>query len=272
MENQIWVTNETTPLSREIYAHFGGDVVVNYDTSMDFFKTQKSFITDENEINIFDPTLIKLVNQAETDFMIHSFPMTYEQAVDEPLEAIHNNLEGAHHIGEIAYKSKVKLIHINYPIYKNVYYTDNIIYLCNETVKKIYDSIGVDYVVLNPPILYSEMPHNMLYDLVKSSHNSKFYVDPERRKPFMHARDFASVLEYVIFNFIEMKKDWFDVPPTEVFTFEEIIDQIEVDFNFYEQKDYYYFETVSNLDSSSIFNMRFNHTLQDTVKNIQLEK
>lgn len=273
MENQIWVTNETTPLSREIYSHFGGDIVVNYDSELDFFRTQKSLITDENEINIFDPTLIKLVNQFETDFIIHSFPMTYEQAVDEPLEAIHNNLEGAHRIAEVAKKSKVKLIHINYPLYKNINtYTDNIIYFCNESVKKIYDMVGVGYVVLNPPILYSEKPHNIIYDLVKNSNISKFYVDPERRKPFMHAKDFARVIEHTIFNFIEMNKDWFDVPPTEVFTFEDLINEIEVEFNFYEQKDYYYFETINKLDSSSIFNMRFNYTLKDTIKNIKSGK
>lgn len=269
MENQIWVTNETTPLSREVYSHFGSDSVVTYDSELDFFRTQKSLITGENEINIFDPTLIKLINKFETDFMIHSFPMTYEQAVDRPLEAIHNNLEGAHHIGQIAHKSKVKLIHVNYPIYKNVYYKDNIIHLCNNTVKKIYDSIGVDYVVLNPPIIYSELPHNIIHDLVNYNDSAKFYIDPERRKPFIHARDFAAVLDFVMFNFIEMKKDWFDVPPTEVFTFEQILDQIEVDFNFHEEKDYYYFETVSKLDSSSIFNMKFNYTLEDTVKNIK---
>ena len=49
--NQIWITNETTSLSREISSHFGEKSVVNYDPTLNFFKTSKSLITGETSFS-----------------------------------------------------------------------------------------------------------------------------------------------------------------------------------------------------------------------------
>lgn len=268
MSSQIWVTNESTSLSRAIGEYFGEDVIT-YDSSLDFFRTYSSMITKQKEISSFDPTLIKLINRYETDVIIHSSPMSVEQIIDNPSDAIRILLEGAWRIGEIVKKSNIQLIHVNLPVYTNVGEKNTLLYFLNSTIKNIYDILDIQYIVLNPPILYSEGMDNLLYSLIWTDENRRIYIDAENDKPFIHVDDFVKILSRVLSGFDFLKRDWFDVPPSEILPFEEVLDMCEIYHGIYDDKDLYLFEDLQDIKTSPIMKVDYSHNIRDTIKRIK---
>lgn len=264
---QIWVTNETSDLSRSISDYFQD--VVNYDSSLDFFRTYSSLITSKREISSFDPTLAKLINQSETDLIVHSPPMTIEQAIKNPQEAIRILLEGAWRIAEIVKNSNLKLVHINFPVYSEIKQKETLLYFLNRSIKDIYDVVGINYVVLNPPILYSHKPNNMIYSLVCGNDEKKFFIDSEQEKPFMHMDDFVKIIDNVISNFETLKDGWWDVPPSEVISFEEVLDTCGIYHRLDESKDLYFFNTVDEIVSSPLLKINHKHKLVESMNEMR---
>lgn len=238
MDQQIWIVNETLPFSQYIIDNIGKENVVNLDPSLEFFKTFKSFITGGKEIDLFDPTLSKLLTRHETDYIISSFPLSRNQAIDYPELAIRNNIEGVYLLALSALKSKSKIVHINYFSYLG----PGIIQLCNETVEKIFDFVGVDYTIINPPILYDEKGYNPVYQLLESAYTEPktIYFDPETTHPFMHTNDFARAIVKMIRDFRIYEGTANNFLSKEKFTFERIIELSpkELHYKFDADKDF----------------------------------
>lgn len=238
--SNLWLTNETTPLSKAIFENFNNFTIVNSDSYIDFFKTFVSFITKEKEVDIFDPSLSKLISRSEVDYIIHSHIIPKQAAIDEPDVAIRNNIEGAHHIAKIAKDYNINVIHVNYftGYSKEIY---DFASMCNNFVETILHINKVNYVVINPPLLYSKYGFDPISNLL-TTNESILYIDPEKKKPIMHVNDFLKYITMIIKHFDKLKNNHYDIPTNQIYTFEEIINfiedkNIEVQFTFNEKND-----------------------------------
>jgi nucleoside-diphosphate-sugar epimerase len=257
MEYQIWVLNETTPLSKAIIRHFDKTNVVNLNPQLDFFRTFQSFITGEYEIDVFDPTLPKLINQYETDYIISSFPVSREQAIDSPELAFRNNIEGLYRLAQFAATNRIRLIHINYFTNYDNYSFRGITEMCNTFIEEVFKFSGVNYTILEPPLLYNEAPYNPIYDLLESYYTDpkNIYFDPDTSLAMMHIDDFVYYVEKAILSFQALRREAHIIPSPQIYTFEHILERFDrpIQYMFNPEKDEIADDVAEEISTNTVF-------------------
>lgn len=223
MDFQFWITNETSGIAQAISKSFGKDNVANFHSEFDFFKTFVSPITNKKEIDVLDPTLKKLIETSEIDMILHSNVLSPEQTEENKQSALTRNIGGALNIANISKELRVPVIHIEYPTcYSDEVY--NMTSFCNDSIRKMYSFMNVPHVIIRPPIIYGVDDSPISKILSKSSEEESINIDPEKKKPLMHISDFVKHLRRVVENHKNLSI--VDIPPSEILTFEEIIENI----------------------------------------------
>lgn len=239
MDFQFWVTNETLGISKEIVKSLGRQNVVNFQQEFDFFKTFISPVTGERDIDILDPTLKKLIEISEVDLIISTNTLTSEQAEENKQSAITRNIAGILNLATISKDLGIPIIHIEYPTsYSDDVY--NMTTYCNNSIRNMFKFMNIPHVIVKPPIIYGDFVDNPISRVLTSDEYS-VNIDPEKKKPFLHVHDFIKHLNLIIED-VKKFDNLVSIPPSEILSFEEIIDNIynengSVNFIFNDKND-----------------------------------
>lgn len=114
---KIWITGEAGCLARNLSKwcnnHETEYQVVNNLGVEEYDYWRSNISSPFKEINIFDPTLSKLIESSEADIIIHSASVCNDDTIAHPRAAIHTNIEGSYIVGEIAEKLGLPLIYLS---------------------------------------------------------------------------------------------------------------------------------------------------------------
>lgn len=272
---RIWVTGESGYLANG-YALWSlrhkKHEVVNAESYYDYFRTVTPNV-NRKEVSIFDPTLKKLIEDANIDFIIHSsFIDDVEFCEKNPEYAISSNVEATTRIAKISKELSIPLIYLSDRSHfepsdqkisdprnqdlKNVYD------LCRKSAEDAIDVIKKDdYIFIYLCSIFGENDvKSPVSRLINSSLESNGKVveidlDPSEPNQFMYADDFFSALDVIVESYdanTGFPEFWCNIAPNETKNMVEIVELIEdeglplYEYEFKPQKDVYSNRLLSN--------------------------
>ena len=247
---KVWITGENSFLSKNFVRwskeHDNKYEVVNsLDNSYyDYFRSFKMMSNKNKEINIFDPSLYKLIDNSEAELIIHHAGIVgTDNCVKDPEVALRTNIEGTYKIIDIAKRIGIPLIFTSTsvcykPTDKKITEDSELepqtIYgmtkLSGELLLKTW--MKNNYVTVVPAMLFGAYDlHSAANKLIMSGEgkiadNVDIALDPEFIKPFMYVDNYLDGLDLVIENFDKLRNQRINIAPTDSKPFDYVINYV----------------------------------------------
>jgi dTDP-4-dehydrorhamnose reductase len=173
---KVWVTGEAGCIARNLSDLYSKYDVVN-SLSENYYDYWRSQITSPiKELNIFDPSLPKLIRDSGAEAIIHTANINYDLAKNDPQLALHTHIDGAWVISKIAKELNIPLLNIH-PIYAKNFYFET--FYCGDRFIK---TNAPQHATIELPTVYGK------YD--SSSYIAKMILTPQFDKAFQKIKLF----------------------------------------------------------------------------------
>ena len=235
---KIWVTGESGFIAQNLTERWSRNekhIVLNSLSEPSFDYWRNSITAGrKKEINIFDPTLKKLISNADPDLIIHAAALTDKRLCEEsPDLATHINVDGTVQICKIAKTLNIPVLFLSSSDAHVTKQCGTSIYAITKRAAEEmaqYFSSGNKTIVL--PQLFGKYDLNgdiskLFVSLNSTKDFEEIDVDPENIKNYLYIEEAVEAIEKFIEDFTKLPSRVF--VPGARFTFEEILNYC-VDF------------------------------------------
>ena len=121
---KVWVTGEAGCIAKNLvdYCNVNSNYEVVNRLSETYFDYWRMAITcPQKEINIFDPSLPRLIQDSGADVIVHTANIDYDLTKKNPHLAIHTHIDGAYEIAELSKKLDIPLLTFSPPASNNLF-------------------------------------------------------------------------------------------------------------------------------------------------------
>jgi nucleoside-diphosphate-sugar epimerase len=203
----IWMTGEGSQFCKAFEAwckkHNKQHVVVNSLSNeyYDYFRVQTPPELYQKEIDVFDPTILTLLERSEVEVIVHAAAITNERVCEKyPELTIRTNIEGCFHAAKAAEKIDVPVINL-LPVEAEA---ENTLYSISRSsgskvMRKTYDEV----VNLIFGYAFGEKFDNSPINQLLLSSRAKLDVahidmDPTFLKPFIYSEDLFTAFDEIL--------------------------------------------------------------------------
>lgn len=253
---RIWITGESSFISRNYVSwceKTKNHEVVNKleNKEYNYFRSWNSgFKNYKHEIDIFDPTLLTLIERANIDVIIHHAGYVgTESCTKNPAAALRTNIEGTYNIINISNILNIPIIFTSTSVcYKP---TTNIITEDSElepqtiygmTKRSGEDLLSVwsknkNYITVIPAMLFGAHDlHSGSTQLIMSgtgiiSDTVHIALDPDFKKPFMYIDNYLHAIDIILENLDTLKGQRINIAPDDAKPFGQVIEYINETMN-----------------------------------------
>ncbi len=227
---RIWVTGEAGFIARNLsdWCDTHNHQVVNRLDEPYFDYWRSTIFKPHKEINIFDPTLSKLIEDAGVDVIVHAASVEYDDSMFNPRLAIHTNVEGSYTISAIAKKLNVPIIYLS-SIGKNV----NLFSTTKYSGEQVIRHVTSDHIILKPAIVYGKFDvHSHIAKILKSIHggSNTFPLDIDADRSYLYIDDLMSAVGVILDNINSMLGDVIEIG-SDVISFDDLFSYINEELN-----------------------------------------
>jgi nucleoside-diphosphate-sugar epimerase len=227
---RIWVTGEAGFIARNLsdWCDTHNHQVINRLDESYFDYWRSSILKPQKEINIFDPTLFKLIQDAEVDVIVHTASIEYDDTMLNPSLAIHTNIEGSYVVSSIAKKLDVPIIYLS-SIGKNV----NLFTTTKYSGEQIIRHTTSNHVIVKPAIVYGKFDaHSPIAKILKSIRGgtNTFPLDIDANRSYLYIDDLMSALCAILENINSMFGDAIEIG-SDVISFDNLFEYINEELN-----------------------------------------
>jgi len=227
---RIWCSGEAGFIARNLsdWCDTHNHQVVNRLDESYYDYWRSSILKPQKEINIFDPTLHKLIEDSNADVIIHTASVEYDDTLLNPNLAIHTNIEGSYNVASIAQKIGIPIIYLS-SIGKNTNVYSTTKYSGEQIIKHATNG----YVVLKPAIVYGRYDtHSHIAKILKSIRGgtNTFPLDIDADRSYLYIDDLISAIGIVLDNLYSMLGDTVEIG-SDVISFDEVFAYINEELN-----------------------------------------
>lgn len=229
---KLWVTGEAGFIARNLSdwcdTHFHHHVVNRLEEPYyDYWRSQ-IMSRARREINIFDPTLPRLIEESGADVIVHAASVEYDDAVQNPSLAIHTNIEGTYQVASIAAKLNLPIIYLS-TIGNNINLFATTKYSGEHIIRHVLDS----FVIVKPAVVYGRYDeHSHLAKIIRSTRRgpSSFSLDIEAERTYLYIDDLMGAMDVVFDNINSMFGDTIEIGNDSI-SFDKLFGYINEELN-----------------------------------------
>jgi len=210
---KLWVTGEAGFIARNLSdwcdTHNNHYVVNRLEEPYYDYWRSSILNRTHREINIFDPTLSRLIDESGADVIIHTASVEYDDAIKNPSLAIHTNIEGTYQVASIAKKIGVPVIYLSV-IGKNV----NLFSTTKHSGEEILKHTTDKFVILRPSIVYGRYDEKSHLAKIFSSIRggaTTFPLNIDAVRNYLYIDDLMDAMGVVFDNLYPMLGETFEI-------------------------------------------------------------
>lgn len=231
---KIWITGEAGFIAHHFERLTNHEVINSLNNSYyNYFRTYPDR-TGKKQIDIFDPSLKKIILQSETELIIHTAEISrVEECNKFQNQAIKTNIEGTFIIADIARSLKIPVVNISAP---EEFFAKNTIYgYTKKSAQDILNIIQPNNISIVPGELYGAYKNGIINSILFNNKvwPPKLNMNIDAKKPFTYIKDFINGLDLVIKNLDSLLKQKINIAARSDYSLSDILD-------FYEESDFNY--------------------------------
>jgi hypothetical protein len=228
----IWCTQESSSFSKSM-ERLSTHQIINGIHNKEFDYFRRNITPNVFEIDMYDPSLKTLVQDAEINAIVHPLIHNTSGVVDVSIE-----IQSAVNLFNIAQELNIPVFLITSPYYGNKSETNYDI-----ITQAIHDLVKINkfnVVTVKPPLIYGPDYNSGLSNIIKSvigQESKKCKLDIDVKYPFMYDKDFFNNLDRIIENNYDYDsciaiKKYDEILPREMFSIEDLINDETNHFDF----------------------------------------
>lgn len=234
----VWITGENGFIARAFLRHLNDKyTIINSpkDEYWEYWRQNKFTAAHRPEIDIFDPTLPKLVERSDAQFILHT-ACPFEVDSSKQHRTITGIIEGTYHVANMSNENNLPLIYIIYSQHPN-----SIFSIAQDTAVDIIKEVCSNYIIIETDELFGpEDYHGSISQLLMSSvgkiDTANITTDIEKERHYTFIDDFLEGLDFVIQNHEKFYNNQIEIANKERRSLESIMDymmnSMEININY----------------------------------------